>query len=93
MLEYKEYNSILYKEIIEYLKLKNERIDRDLFTTILGACRMVYTGSSIRNACELSGMGISQEHLDGKYISKYVRPIMKSVMPKLEVYEKKLNNE
>lgn len=87
MLDYLKYNSILYKEITKYLKSKNERISQDLFMCVLSACRMVYTGTSVARACGLAGMGAGGEHFEGKYVSKYVRPIMKIAKPKLEAME------
>ena len=93
MLDYLEYNSILYKEITKYLKLKNERVSKDLFLCILSSCRMVYTGSSVTHACSLAGMGAGGEHFEGRYVSKYVRPIMKIAKPILEEEEKKKLNK
>lgn len=87
MLDYLEYNSILYKEITKYLKSKNERISQDLFMCVLSACRMVYTGASVGSACRIAGIGAGGEHFEGKFVSKYVRPIMKIAQPKLEAME------
>lgn len=90
VLDFNEYNSILYQEISQYVRMKGQRIDKALFICILSACRLVYLENSIKYACGIAGIGASSIHYDAKEISKYVKPIMKIALPVLKEKEKSL---
>jgi len=72
-------NSILYENLIQVLKEKDERIENDLFKAILSACRMSVgeNGITVLSASGLAGMGAVATHYERTELSPYVREVCK----------------